>query len=398
MAKKSNSSAPQFVVYDPSLELKMQLEVAGTASLLACQNMEVISAPGLGKTSILHFMARQVFGGMLEEGGHYLKLECTPSTRVERVIGYENPLFMLDPDAKEKGIPRFITEGTPRDPNVWHVLLNERSRLNEMAADALIPVMDLELNRYKQVTFWGDSNHLPQSERFEALGDRFALRIHYPEPVTDVEGVMSKPPLHTWTFDVPNWDEIIETRAALEAWRIGGNDNKTFHLIKDALNTVASAIPGTAFRINPRRVVQWTAILYAMGFHASGEAHFGDLPLKAFQALSFCYPTKTPVEALEWRKLVMASVDPLETAIAEFEHQAIMQWKDEYPAVHDMHDVQARQQALRSGIGKKLAELQKEIAERFGNDSRAVSVSQHLTLMFQKMFKNLPPEQIFDGQ
>lgn len=389
-----NAKKTPNLTVDTSYELKEMLEVAGTASLLACQNMEVIGDPGSGKTSLLHFMSMQVFGGQVGEAedGHYLKLECTPSTRAERIIGHENPLYVLDPMAEEKGIPRWVLDETPRDPQVWHVLLNERSRLNEIAADALLPVMDIELNKFHQVTFWADSNWLSNNPRTAALGDRFAMRVWYVNPIVDVAGVMSKPPVKTWQFQLPDFQTIAEVRAALDDWRKTGQNSKPYKAILATIQSIAEAIPGTSFQLNNRRITQWVNILFAMGYYHTGKLDFDALPIDAMRALAFCYPTATPVEALEWRKIVMASVDPLETAIAEFEAQAMKQWMESYDNIRKTRNPQERQQQITNQIGTLLAGYQKELQTRYQGDVRAKQAIARLSKVYQKMLRNEPIE------
>lgn len=388
----STKSSAMVVHNDPSngnassMELKNMLEVCGTASLLAMQNLKIIGDPGSGKTSILHFMARQVFG-QYEEGGHYKKIECTPSLRPEMIVGYPNPLWSLTPESKRGGIEKWVFDGTPRDPNVWHVVLNELPRIGDMARDSLLPIMDVELNVYHPVTFWADGNTLMSAPSAAALNDRFAINPFYMAPIVDLKGVMKHGKPSTWDYNIPTWDEIVEVRNNLLQWWQHGDNTQAYVVIQNAIDTVMEVLPGTEFVVNNRRLGQWVSILYSMGMYAAGKYDFNALPVNAFEALSYCYPFENQSQALKWKAIVMKSVDPLGTKIAEFEANAFAHWNAKYEEIKSIRNGQERQQALEREIGALLASYQKTLIQEYKNDPRAKAAVNRLTSAYQQMLR-----------
>lgn len=369
-----------------SMELKRMLEVACTASLLSMQNMKIIGDPGTGKTTILHFMARQIFG-QFEEGGHYRKIECTPTLRPEAITGYPNPLWALTPVEKRNGMERWIYDGTPRDPEVWHVVLNELPRIGDAARDNLLPIMDTELNVYHPVTFWADGNTMMSAPSAAALNDRFALNMFYVAPVVDARGIMQHGKPSQWTYDVPEWDNIVAVRNMLLQWWQNGQDTHASGIINAAIDTILEVLPGTEFTVNNRRIGQWISILYGMGCYAAGAYDFDTLPTVAYEALSYCYPFENQTQALKWKSIVMKSVDPLATKIAEFEANAFAHWNKEYDTIKSIRNPQEREQALQQKIGATLSGYQRTLIQEYKNDPRAMQAVNRLTAAYREMMR-----------
>ncbi len=377
-----------------SMDLKHRLEIAGTASLVSMQNLRITGTPGVGKTSILHFMARQVFG-QYEEGGHYKKIECTPTLLPKYIMGHENPLFMLTAPDERNGMPYWIFDGTPRDPNVWHVILNELPRIGDIARDTLLPAMDIDLNVFHLVTFWADGNSAMSAQSASALNDRFALNLWEVDPLTDAHGIMRHGKPRFWGYDIPDVKTIETVRGWLLNWAsvnpntldINGFDTQAYAVIQAAIDTLMEVLPGTTFQTNPRRIWQWVDVLYAMGALHAGKPDFKDLPLGAFEALASCYPTESQTDELRWKAIVMKSVDPLATKIAEFEANAMAHWTEEWQTIKNVRNGQERQQLLQQKIGVLLSKYQKTLAQDYGNDPRAKAAVNRLTKVYNEMFK-----------
>ena len=121
---KSPVDMSTLIVKQPD-ELRVILEPIVAACALARLNALVVGDVGYGKTEIIHFMLKQIFGD------DSMLFPCVPTTKAEDVIGYPNPIYSIEPDAKAKGIPYWITEGTPVDPDVKSVLLDEFTRDSE---------------------------------------------------------------------------------------------------------------------------------------------------------------------------------------------------------------------------------------------------------------------------
>lgn len=364
---------------DTSEHLKGILEVAGTASALAAQNLIVISAPGTGKTSILYYMGRRMFGAAS------MKIECTPSLREERIVGYQNPAYLLDADAAKKELPYWIVDNTPRDPNVEHVVLAELSRVGDLANDALIHVLD-DVNEYAPVVFWADSNWLTPTQRNQALRDRFAMTVYYHLPIVDIKAVMRKRPIKDWSFNVPEHDAIMQVRDWASQWESyseRGGDSQELETIWNALEPIQRALTGTSFVINHRRIRQWQTVLYSVGAYYAGSPNFNQLPKEAFEALAYCYPCESAEEAQRWYAIVMAGVDTVATDVAEFLAQAYVEWNDLYEGIKKERNPQMRQQKVINDLGFKFSAAQTELRRRHGkNNVKVEEALGNLNAMF----------------
>lgn len=397
MSKTQNQSTTP-LQSDTSEHLKNILELVGTASLLSGHNMVVVSEPGTGKSSLLYYMARQVFGE------YFLPMYCTPTTREEEVLGYQNPEFLINRRAsEEQGLPFWIIDETPFDPRYPLIFLNELSRLGDIGADAMIPAIDygsigIQTPRIRNAlhalggqwspkVFWADSNWLTQTQRNAALRDRFALTVWYNLPVVNIARVMSKNEISNWKFDLPDLETINEVRGWLVDWMEAPEDTKAYKLILSALMEIQSVLDGQPFSVNHRRVRQWQKVMFSMAAYKAGSPNFTKLPVEAFESLSYCYPTIDPSHALQWQSIVMASVDTVATAIAHLESQAIAQWKETYEQIRRVRNPQERQQRVAQELGSLLQGFTSELRERFPNDARARAAEGRMYQIYQKILR-----------
>jgi len=393
---KNQSSTP--MQSDTSEHLKTILETVGTASLLSGHNMVVISEPGTGKSSLLYYMAKQVFGD------YFLPMYCTPTTREEEILGYQNPEYLINRRvSEEQGLPFWVIDETPFDPRYPLIFLNELSRLGDIGADAMIPAIDygsirIETPRLRNAlaalegqwspkVFWADSNWLTPTQRNAALRDRFALTVWYSLPVVNIARVMSKNEISEWKFDLPDVQQINEVRGWLVDWMESPEDTKAYQLILSALTEIQSVLDGQPFSINHRRVRQWQKVLFSMAAYEAGTPNFTELPTKAFEALSYCYPTIDPSHAFAWQSIVMASVDTVATTIAHLEGQAIEMWKTTFEAIRRERNPQARQQRVTQELGSLLQQFTAELRERFPNDNRARDAEGRMYQIYQRILR-----------
>jgi len=388
---KSKAVAPvrQGVVKD---RLRADMELLTTASILSFQNLLVIGEPGFGKTSYLHNIGRFVSGGMIEEGGHYLKVECDPSTKPSVFIGHENLMYSLVEDPEEKGIPFWQYFRTARDPMVHLVLLNEVQRLNDASKGALLPIMDVELNQFNQVVFWGDSNYVSSNPMTMAFEDRFGMRAHIESVIPDPSFVVHAKPSKHWTFDVPDAKRVNEIREALYDFRVNGEGTHADVAIVTALRDLIEATGNTPFRMSPRRQTSLMSVLYTMTVLETGDTDFEEVSPLAWKAASYAYPTQTALDAVLWRQTVMKCVDTVASAIAAFEINArkAMEGVLETIAKERNMSVEQKRALVTQRVASQLQGFIEELERDYNQDDpRVVACIENLEAFYADMYRRI---------
>jgi len=304
-------------------ELKNLLTPVMQAALLSWQNVLVIGSPGNGKTEILYYMLKHVFG---EEAT--MLFPCVPSTLPADIIGYANPIYSIDPEAEDKGIPYWITKGTPVAEEVRGCLLDEVSRFGDLGMDTAVHAMHA-ISKFHRPIYVGTANWLTPTPRNEALRDRFSFTIWYQPSQPDIRALVAKPAISTWDFDLPDFNTVMEVNGLVTTYI---ENDPSHYKCSEAIIGLLENIQrlcdeqGGDFTLNNRRIFQFRAMLYAMGAYYAGNDDFEDLPRQAFDALAYGYPVVDFGQALRWKKIVYALVDVVETEINEFKGNAYAAW------------------------------------------------------------------------
>lgn len=272
------------------------------ASALSRQNAIILGAPGWGKTAIGRSLAAHL------SGGQYSFTRIDPSTPPDAVRGAYNPAALLE------GRLERVTDGTPYDPAMRLAIVDEIGRGNEVTFDALLDTLD-RLDDPDAPPVWATSNFMPSNERVQALIDRFALWFWIVpdtlEPAAIVAAQLNGsggPQVDT--AGLPTWNEIHDVRSAAP----GPNAIKAIGELLDDLSHEAE-LQGR--RPHPRRVTQWTHILFRVGVWASGSADFNVVPEKASRLLRYAWPAITAEEGDSWAQIAGSVVDVLGAAIEE---------------------------------------------------------------------------------
>lgn len=271
------------------------------ASALSRQNAILLGAPGWGKTAVTRSLAGQL------TGGQYAFARIDPSTPPDVVRGAYNPAALLD------GRLERVVDGTAYDPGMRLALIDEIGRGNEVTFDALLDTLD-RLDDPNAPPVWATSNFMPSNERVKALIDRFALWYWINPQSLDVAAVTaaqlngSGPQVDV--SGLPTWAEIEEIRAAAP----GTNAVKAIGAL---LGDLANEAQAQGRRPHPRRITQWTHVVFRVGVWASGSADFNTVPDTAAKMLRYCWPAITPDEAAGWAQVAASVVDTLGAAIEE---------------------------------------------------------------------------------
>lgn len=364
---KVTDATKQFRKTQP-FELKALLEPVVSAAFMSHANAVVIGEPGYGKTEILMAMMNQAFG---EE--HTLLFPCVPSTLPPDIIGYANPVYALDPEAEAKGMPFWITRGTPVDESIRACLLDEISRFGDLGADTAVHAMH-NISKFHRPVYFGTANWLTPSPRNEAMRDRFSFTVWYQPSVVDVGSLVNTPAIQTWSFDIPDYETICFVNENLGKFIGNPGKFKAAKQIVDLLHNIVRVCEGTKFRMNNRRVFQMRSVLYTMGSYYANAVDFTTLPREAFKALEYAYPTTSFSESLEWRKIINSLVDVNATKIAEFKSGAYGAWKNIYSKYVDRAGnfrTDARD-AMSREIGNSWASQEKILMTEFADESPQV--------------------------
>jgi len=382
-----NKTDQTYQVVEQPDELKEILEPVVSAAVLAHQNAIVISEPGYGKTEILYAMLAQVFGEK-----HSMILPCVPTTQASHVIGYENPIYQIDPDAEAKGIPHWITTGTPVDPECFGCLLDEAPRLGDLGNDALIHSMH-PVSKFHRPVYVATANWWQPTPRNAALRDRFAYTIFYMPSLVDIPLLIRKKKIQTWTFDLPTLEEVDQVREWLHEY-ITSEDIDSYEctpVIEALLNTIQKLCEQDKadFTMNNRHVFYWRSMLYALGCWKAGSNDFDEIPRVAYDALSYAYPVTDIGDSLRWKSLVMSTVDVIETELGEFQANAYAKWRQirqKFARSNGKLSPEALDQFSKE-LGGEWARAERELMERFPNEPRVNAKLKEMASIFRKMIR-----------
>ena len=279
------------------------------ASVLAEQHVIVLGAPGWGKTAICQGVARQITGES-SPGNQWVFSRLDPSTPPEVLKGVYDPAGIL------QGNLRRVLDGTPYAPGVLIAILDEIFRANDAVFDVCLDVLDRQNVCPGQTpVVWGTANFTAQGERIQALLDRFGLWLWLPTEVLDA-GAIARAHLESGLDEVrlslpvpvPSAQEVKEVRTA----QPGPNATKA---VSDFVAFISQEAQAQGLRPNPRRIVQWTKILFRLGTFFSGSADFSTLPQEAIRAIRWAWPAPTPEEGATWAQIAAVAVDPIQAQI-----------------------------------------------------------------------------------
>ena len=354
MAKKKK-------VYKQESILSEDMRHIFIGAVLASQNALVVSESGLGKTAFVKHPANRVFGE-----DHVLFMELSPSTTKADVAGYPNPLYMLTPDAQERGIADWVVEGTPLDPRYDLVILDELTRGSSVAFDELIHRMHDETSG-RRPTFLATANWLTIDQRNQPVFDRMATIYHYKDNSDgDLDAFFHNADVSTWEFNLPTRAEVEQVRLwTAEYMRLQGDALDELECTDVILNTMQEIIRlafGTALKTTkPRRLKTWKQLLYALGCYYNGMKQDWDtLPAEVFEVLKFAYPCQNATEQMRWQEIVVGLYNPESSAMDEYLQNAYADFKAVTAKANGDKDVITRE------LGSRLQNASAEMDAMFG--------------------------------
>jgi MoxR-like ATPase len=342
------------------------------AGVLSRQNVVLIGAPGWGKTAVARSVAEQL------TDGEFSFTRVDPSTPPEKVHGPLNPAAVLE------GRLERVVEGTPYDPVVKHAIIDEIGRANDAMFDALLDTLN-RLDDPDAPAVVATTNFMPAGDRQEALIDRFALWYHITPNALDVHGITKaqlsgngRPQVDM--SDFPTWDEVEEIRTMTP-----GPD--AIKAISALLNDLTNEAKTHGRHPNPRRVTQWSHILFRVSAWYSGDDNFAVVPEQATRILRWAYPALRTEEAASWSQIAASVVDTLGAVIDEKNAEIL-------ETMNELLEADAAERAnILSNIGVKMQQAGETLETIAGEDNERVqAVQDQWNDWFSRVIKGEPIE------
>jgi MoxR-like ATPase len=311
-----------------------EVKEVALVSILSGQHATFVGAPGWGKTAILRRIGQRIFTQRALDTWSFTRLD--PSTPVEVIRGPYSPAGILN------GVLERVTDGTPYQDGNRLAILDEWPRANEPMFDSLLDTLDRQdLDNGEAPACWGTANFVVTGERTDALVDRFALWMWLTPESLDVVAMVNsqlvsagKPDV---AGDVPSWDEICAVRQYTPG-------PKAIAVVAQALEEIVVVAAQNGRSIHPRRLAQWSAIVYRYSAWLHGAAEFDTVPEEARRILQYAWPATTPEEAASWKQIVLSVVDRVAAAVSD----ALASCVDEFKHVAAINDVSDRKAASAS--------------------------------------------------
>ena len=335
------------------------------AGILANQNIMLLGAPGYGKTAIARDLTERIAG----ENWSFSRLD--PSTPVETVAGAYDPAELLN------GRLIRVVEGTPYQPGNRVAILDEMFRASEPMFDKLLDVCDRkDVANGDAATVIGTANFVESGERVEALIDRFGLWYWVETNGINAESIVG---VHLRTAgkpitpgDLPNWETVERVRSFIP-------DDATIAVVGKFVANIAETAMVEGRRPHPRRLAQWSAIVYRVSAFEHDSPTFNRVSPMAARIMRYAFPNTSREMAAEWEMIVAATVDPIGGAIDEIMADAVTEFRNVGMLRNDLRTAAlvdlgsfniAKQQSLR------------ELATQYGDDDRIKTAIQNLTSWF----------------
>jgi MoxR-like ATPase len=348
------------------------------ASALSGLHLVMMSEPGWGKTAVARMVMHDIAG---EENSIFIR--CEGSTPPEAVKGMPDPAAALDsPPRIELNI-----EGTPYDPNAHIVLIDEIFRPNDVVFDVFVDTLnrqDVSLDEAPVV--WGTSNFVTQSDRTAAVRDRFAMWVWIPPQVMDVE-TMVKAQLHRdygEELKVPTNGRTPTLEDIREVKKMRPKNVETDEVISTWLEILAEEAKGQGFEINPRRMAQWTQLVYRTSAYYHEDEDFDVIHPQTVDAMRWAMPTLEIKEWRKWDKIVSSMRDVVGAAIDSLMREAYKKFKVISNSTKDKTE-------LAFQLGEALAEAQRSLSELDSDDKRLEKAVEDLTGYYAAFLRGKDP-------
>lgn len=319
-----------------------------TASLLSGTHAMALSGPGTGKTAILESVVRQVVPNA------WCMVRCDPSTPPEKIKGaIDVKRYLADGEFAEN------VDGTPFDPNMRVVILDEMSRASEIVQHLNIQLLDRARGRdvYNYPVVWGTANFVKVANQLEALYDRVGLWYHLPNEEIDVLAFVQAQAAGRMNgglrvnYPLPTWEQIETVRTC----EYGENAIKT---VARFIETIVGELAIAGLKVNRRRLEQWQRILLACSAYEHGTGDFSALSPLALEVFPFAWAAPKPEDQSKFQEIVAACADPTQHAL-DAAYASVMSYMQAVAAIADESS-----RRLKIGeMGQLIAKQQQELTD-----------------------------------
>lgn len=381
------------------------LVLAIVASNVAGINLVFKGPPGYGKTEIIETVLQAIYGD------RWVSLFLNPSTSPEDVGGRPDMALLLSPESKYE----IVLDNTVFDPRAFAVLLDEATRANDPVWDLLLKPLSgrgLDNKRLPEgevKVFLMTENWSLESDRTEALRDRVGIKVTVPDPDLPIGDLVDSALDSIGSaMEVDDGLPTIEDIQRIRAYK-PSEYPKSKKAIKEVLKLLAAEVnKGNVtrdekgqtskykFKINPRRVKQWSTLLFRFSAFLTGKPDFDRVPDKAKRVLQWMWPTKDDEEARAWENIVKRILDPVQEAIDSMVEaaykaaNAVTALKDNDTAEYRMHVSTELGKVLANGEEQlvALARQMDEVDEHDNpTDARIKKAIKELRLEFGEMMR-----------
>jgi hypothetical protein len=120
----------------------------------------------------------------------------------------------------------------------------------------------------------------------------------------------------------------MPTIASIDKIRQSRPTPQAMDAVKVYLEILAEEADKEGFKINPRRLEQWTNIVYRTSVYLlDGDNDFGNVPEDVGIAMKYAYPCFDKDRWIEWQEVASAVSDPVGSAIETITKDAYSQFK-----------------------------------------------------------------------
>lgn len=352
------------------------------AGILSGTHVVLIGPPGCGKTAIMRDISKRIV--TTPEEFVFIRLDA--STPPEVVSGLPDP-------AQALAVPPRIVynrDGTFYDPRAKIIGADEFGRPSDVIFDKMLDVMNRQdVDPDDAPVVIGTSNFMPNSERTEAVRDRFGIWVHINPGSLDIDAVTRA---HLGAMGngntgklmtpgvIPTWNDVIAARKAVP----GPDATKAIsRLITDLCTEAAQA--GIEVN-NNRRIESWSRVLFRTGFYYSGgDDNFKEVPAKSSILLRYCMPVTDKKDWEKWGEVCQSIADVVGAAIGS----VIATAYDKF--IHIREESGGDMLTLTSRLGVAIKESQDSLMKLGKDDERITEALIDLQRAFADVVRGKDP-------
>jgi hypothetical protein len=278
-------------------------------------------------------------------------------------------------------------EGTPYDPKAKIVLIDEIFRPNDVVFDVFVDTLDRQdVDADNAPVVWGTSNFVTQSDRTAAVRDRFAMWVWFDPKRMDVTNIVGAQVHRDYgeRLAVPINGKVPTLETIEEAKKARPKKEETISAIATWLEILAEEAQAKGFDMNPRRITQWTQLVYRTSVFWHEEEDFDSVHPKTVDAMRWAMPTLEYSQWVQWDKIVSSMRDVVGAAIDSLMREAYKKFKAISNSTSDKTD-------LAFQLGEALAEAQRSLNELDSEDKRLENAVTDLTGYYAAFLRGRDP-------